>query len=100
MLLSDEKGAAAMHIIPQFLDDYKKREASDIAEVGGLDGYIEDWLDREREQGGYIFNLREEHPEWFMRGGKKKRKKSRKRNKKNKKGGTRKKYKYYFNEYI
>ena len=35
-----------------------------------------------------------------IKGGKKRRKKSRKRNKKNKKGGTRKKYKYYFNEYI
>ena len=36
-----------------------------------------------------------------IKGGKKKRKKSRKRHKKkNKKGGTRKKYKYYFNEYI
>jgi hypothetical protein len=35
-----------------------------------------------------------------IKGGKKKRKKSRKRNKKNKKGGTRKRYKYYFNEYI
>ena len=191
MLFEDEKGAPEMHIVPQFLSEYKKRKGVDIAEVGGLDQYIEEWLDRERDEGGFIDELRRNNPGWFIRppneseedeeeksladeskrrdmlvmemlkrnnkpftengwtvqenvgrveqlmetygkedfeealeewenhdqfnqdnkdfwneengikGGKKKRKKSRKRHKKkNKKGGTRKKYKYYFNEYI
>ena len=113
------------------LDDYFKDRFGELRDeygndISDIEKYIESWLEKERLEGGIIYEMRQENPGWFQRpptpdeddlleealgwvreedvlkrkkGGKRK-KKSRKRNKKNKKGGTRKKYKYYFNEYI